>query len=211
MWMMRAALPPAIFCLDGSIECSSIAHSSYAVSGSKPHGGGSTGHSKKMWALSIVKESGTKTTSQDIVPDMIVLSADLQVTLNDLQDKDTTLADFNEKIADLIIDDAEYDEELTAALEYRDKIHNIMSRVRYHLNSIPRPTDSNAPVVTTAASPKESPLKEVPYCRCPEKNAIEGVRLEQANYGVAVKDLQEVCRHTAHVDERIDSLLAIAT
>ncbi|KAL3240889.1 hypothetical protein MRX96_021683 [Rhipicephalus microplus] len=92
--------------------------------------------------------------------------ADLQVTLNDLQGKDTTLADFNEKIADLIIGDAEYDEELTAALEYRDKIYNIMSRVRYNLNSISRPTDSNAPVVTTAASPKKSPLKEVPYCRC---------------------------------------------
>ncbi|KAL1466543.1 hypothetical protein MTO96_026581 [Rhipicephalus appendiculatus] len=53
--------------------------------------------------------------------------ADLQVILDDLQDKDTTLADLNKKIADLMTDGAEYEEELTASLEYHDKIRNTMS------------------------------------------------------------------------------------
>ncbi|KAL1420334.1 hypothetical protein MTO96_024354 [Rhipicephalus appendiculatus] len=52
---------------------------------------------------------------------------DLQVILDDLQDKDTTLADLNKKIADLMTDGAEYEEELTAALEYHDKLRNTMS------------------------------------------------------------------------------------
>ncbi|KAL1465941.1 hypothetical protein MTO96_006181 [Rhipicephalus appendiculatus] len=56
--------------------------------------------------------------------------ADLQVILDDLQDKDTTLADLNKKIADLMTDGTEYEEELTAALEYHDKIRNTMSRIR---------------------------------------------------------------------------------
>ncbi|KAL1448760.1 hypothetical protein MTO96_044006, partial [Rhipicephalus appendiculatus] len=80
--------------------------------------------------------------------------ADLQVILDDLQDKDTTLADLNKKIADLMTDGAEYEEELTAALEYHDKIRNTMSRIRYLLNSATRPADSAAPVVATEAGPQ---------------------------------------------------------
>ncbi|KAL1467384.1 hypothetical protein MTO96_042227 [Rhipicephalus appendiculatus] len=57
--------------------------------------------------------------------------ADLQVILDDLQDKDTTLADLNKKIADLMTDGAEYEEELTASLEYHDKIRNTMSPSEY--------------------------------------------------------------------------------
>ncbi|KAL3208929.1 hypothetical protein MRX96_038475 [Rhipicephalus microplus] len=45
----------------------------------------------------------------------------LQVTLDDLQDKDTTLEDLNKRMADLIFDDAEYDKELAAAFQYHDK------------------------------------------------------------------------------------------
>ncbi|KAL1436403.1 hypothetical protein MTO96_049637 [Rhipicephalus appendiculatus] len=52
--------------------------------------------------------------------------ADLQVILDDLQDKDTMLADLNKKIADLMTDGAEYEEELIAALEYHDKICHTM-------------------------------------------------------------------------------------
>ncbi|KAL1433846.1 hypothetical protein MTO96_012185 [Rhipicephalus appendiculatus] len=80
--------------------------------------------------------------------------ADLQVILDDLQDKETTLADLNKKIADLMTDGAEYEEELTAALEYHDKIRNTMSRIRYLLNSVTRPADSTAPVVATEAGPQ---------------------------------------------------------
>ncbi|KAL1466386.1 hypothetical protein MTO96_042771 [Rhipicephalus appendiculatus] len=80
--------------------------------------------------------------------------ADLQVILDDLQDKDTTLADLNKKTADLMTDGAEYEEELTAALEYHDKIRNTMSRIRYLLNSTTRPADSTAPVVATEAGPQ---------------------------------------------------------
>ncbi|KAL1421980.1 hypothetical protein MTO96_022551 [Rhipicephalus appendiculatus] len=75
--------------------------------------------------------------------------AGLQVILDDLQDKDTTLADLNKNISDLITDGAEYEEELTAALEYHDKIRNTMSRIRYLLNSATRPADSTTPVVAT--------------------------------------------------------------
>ncbi|KAL1436396.1 hypothetical protein MTO96_049756 [Rhipicephalus appendiculatus] len=80
--------------------------------------------------------------------------ADLQVILDDLQDKDTTLADLNKKIADLMTDGAEYEEELTAALEYHDKIRNTMSRIRDLLNSATRLADSTAPVVATETGPQ---------------------------------------------------------
>ncbi|KAL1470022.1 hypothetical protein MTO96_040720 [Rhipicephalus appendiculatus] len=80
--------------------------------------------------------------------------ADLQVILDDLQDKDTTLADLNKKIADIMTDGLEYEEELTAALEYHDKIRNTMSRIRYLLNSATRPADSTAPVVATETGPQ---------------------------------------------------------
>ncbi|KAL1487026.1 hypothetical protein MTO96_046699 [Rhipicephalus appendiculatus] len=80
--------------------------------------------------------------------------ANLQVILDDLQDKDTTLADLNKKIADLMTDGAEYEEELTAALEYHDKIRNTMSRIRYLLNSATRPADSTAPVIATETGPQ---------------------------------------------------------
>ncbi|KAL3204135.1 hypothetical protein MRX96_001111 [Rhipicephalus microplus] len=62
--------------------------------------------------------------------------ADLQV-MNDLQDKDATLDDFNERIADLIINDTECDEEKMAALQYHDKICNIMSRFGLLLDFCP--------------------------------------------------------------------------
>ncbi|KAL1471665.1 hypothetical protein MTO96_039807 [Rhipicephalus appendiculatus] len=80
--------------------------------------------------------------------------ADLQVVLDDLQDKDTTLADLNKKIADLMTDGAEYEEELTVALEYHDKIRNTMSRIRYLLSSATRPADSTARVVATETGPQ---------------------------------------------------------
>ncbi|KAL3227416.1 hypothetical protein MRX96_024146 [Rhipicephalus microplus] len=63
---------------------------------------------------------------------------DPQVVLDDLQDKSTTLAGFNEKIDDLIIGAAEYGEELTAALQYHDKIRDMISCVRHRLNSASR-------------------------------------------------------------------------
>lgn len=75
--------------------------------------------------------------------------------MKELQDKKETLADFKEMIADLIIDDSEYDEELMAALDYHDKIRNMMSRVRYLLNSASRTADSTAPVIATATEPPE--------------------------------------------------------
>ncbi|XP_037502613.1 uncharacterized protein LOC119377081 [Rhipicephalus sanguineus] len=188
---------------------------------------------------------------------------DLQVILDDLQDKDTTLADLNQKIADITTDGAEYEEEVTMALDYHDKIRNTMSRVRYLLQSAARPADGAAPGVATETRPQEVsaqasnrsqlrvalPKLQVPvfsgelrewqgfwehfeatihnncelsdiekfsylrsYVTGAAKRAIEGVRLEQANYAVAVKVLKErFGRHTALVDEHIDSLLAIAT
>ncbi|KAH6928703.1 hypothetical protein HPB50_018754 [Hyalomma asiaticum] len=50
-----------------------------------------------------------------------------------------------------------------------------------------------------------------PYLTGSAKRAIEGVRLEQANYAAAVKLLQErFGRHTALVGDHVDCLLAIA-
>ncbi|KAL3177170.1 hypothetical protein MRX96_009865 [Rhipicephalus microplus] len=80
--------------------------------------------------------------------------ADLQLILDDLQDKDVTLLDFNERIADLINGDAKNNDQLTAALHYHDKMCNMMSRVRYLLNSASRPADSTGPVITTATEPQ---------------------------------------------------------
>ncbi|KAL3192595.1 hypothetical protein MRX96_058819 [Rhipicephalus microplus] len=74
----------------------------------------------------------------------------LQVFLDDLQDKDMTPENFNDRISDLIIDDAEYDAELMAALQYHDTIRNMMSRVRPLLNSALRLADSTAPLIATA-------------------------------------------------------------
>ncbi|KAH7932280.1 hypothetical protein HPB51_029421 [Rhipicephalus microplus] len=74
--------------------------------------------------------------------------------LDDLQNKNVTLADFNVRIADLIIDDAKYDEELTAALLYH-KIRNMMSCVRYLLNSASMLAESTAPVIATAIEPQK--------------------------------------------------------
>ncbi|KAL3186257.1 hypothetical protein MRX96_027983 [Rhipicephalus microplus] len=84
-------------------------------------------------------------------------------------DQGTILADFNEMIADHVIDDAEYDKESTEALQYHDNIRNMMSRVRYLLNSASRPAESTAPVIATATEPKESLLKEVldHHCELP--------------------------------------------
>ncbi|KAL3179018.1 hypothetical protein MRX96_038268 [Rhipicephalus microplus] len=65
--------------------------------------------------------------------------ADMQVILEELQDKDVTLADFNDMVADLIIDDAKYGEESMAALQYNDKIHNIMSRFTSFLTQLKGP------------------------------------------------------------------------
>ncbi|KAL3204136.1 hypothetical protein MRX96_001112 [Rhipicephalus microplus] len=85
--------------------------------------------------------------------------ADLQV-MNDLQDKDVTLDDFNERIADLIINDTESVEEMMAALQYHDKICNIMSRVRCIFNSVSRPAGSNAPVVAIITEHQEVSAQE---------------------------------------------------
>lgn len=83
--------------------------------------------------------------------------ADLQVILDDLQDKGMTLADINKKIADLITNDTEQDDEFMASLGYHDKICNIMSRVLNLLNLASRPADSSAPVFATVTEPQKSP------------------------------------------------------
>ncbi|KAH7972465.1 hypothetical protein HPB52_012459 [Rhipicephalus sanguineus] len=70
------------------------------------------------------------------------------VLLDDLQDKDTTLGDLSQKIADITTDSAEYGEEVTMTLDYHN-IRNAMSRVRYLLKSAARPTDGAAPGVAT--------------------------------------------------------------
>ncbi|KAH6940035.1 hypothetical protein HPB50_024484 [Hyalomma asiaticum] len=138
---------------------------------------------------------------------------DLQVVSNDLQDMVSTLAAVDEKVADLLTDGEEYEEEATARRRPRS------SRV----------TGTDTQGVSTRSSPRE-PLRvpvfsgelrewwgfwehyELVTIRNNHDEACgRGGHLEQANYAVAVKMLQErFGRHVALADERIDSLLAIA-
>lgn len=76
---------------------------------------------------------------------------DLQVILDDLQDKDSTLAALNEKITDLIGDGDDYKEEATVALRYH-KIHNTASHVHYIRDSSARPGDSAHCVLTCTST-----------------------------------------------------------
>ncbi|KAH7984718.1 hypothetical protein HPB52_023583 [Rhipicephalus sanguineus] len=80
---------------------------------------------------------------------------DLQVLLDDLEDKNTTLAGLNQTIADITTDGTEYEKEVTMALDYHDKILNTMSRVCYLLKSAARPADGAAPGVASETRSQE--------------------------------------------------------
>ncbi|KAH6945495.1 hypothetical protein HPB50_008785 [Hyalomma asiaticum] len=183
---------------------------------------------------------------------------DLEVILDDLQDKNSMLAALDEKIADFIGYSDDYEEE---ALQYHEKIRDTASRARYVLSSSARPrdcthrlfTDTGTQGASTQASSRTplrvalpklqacvfsgkicewqgcwqhseamihnnyelSDIEKFTYLKSflngPAKRAIEGARLEQENYAVAVKLLQgRFGQHTALVNEDIDSLLTIA-
>ncbi|KAH7968523.1 hypothetical protein HPB52_009264 [Rhipicephalus sanguineus] len=91
----------------------------------------------------VVRATATKliTSATEVLESENPSPTDLQVLVDDLQDKHTTLADLNQKIADITTDGPEYEEEVTMALDYHDKICNTMSRVRYLLKSAARPAD----------------------------------------------------------------------
>ncbi|XP_064475530.1 uncharacterized protein LOC135389409 [Ornithodoros turicata] len=85
---------------------------------------------------SVVRGATTRRLSSatDLLKQEIPSTEELQVALDDLLDKDATLAGLNEKIAHLVYDDS-YEEEVSTALDYHERILSCISRIRLHTRS----------------------------------------------------------------------------
>ncbi|XP_064458861.1 uncharacterized protein LOC135369129 [Ornithodoros turicata] len=126
--------------------------------------------------------------------------SDLQVTLDELLDKDRTLTALNDKVAELIDDDT-YEQEISTALDYHEKICRCGFWEHFEATIHRRP---DLPDIE-----KFQYLKT--YLSGSARRAVEWIRLNETNYPVAVSVLTERFGRTdALVDEHIDSLLAIA-
>ncbi|KAH6946683.1 hypothetical protein HPB50_014546 [Hyalomma asiaticum] len=164
-----------------------------------------------------------------------ILLIDLQVIMDDLQDKEWTLAALDETIADLMSDGDDHEEEVAVALEYHDKLRNTASHISATL-STPLSTRLVValPLEHVPEHRYELPYRNLRYPFSPgnlacdrasgsilrprsnrelsdiekgsAKRAIEGVRLGPANYAVVIKVLHErYGRRDALVNEDIDS------
>ncbi|KAL1464015.1 hypothetical protein MTO96_027049 [Rhipicephalus appendiculatus] len=171
--------------------------------------------------------------SEILLQDTLPSSADLQERIDGLRDKDTALAELDKQIADAL-DGEEFDAEIVVALEYHERIVKAISRLRSAINACPlghhrpkprRPQQATSTSLASRfAETSSAPLQRrdpdltgiekfkylKTYLAGAAKRAIEGVRLTEVNYNIAVKVLTErIGRKDLLVDDHIDSLLAI--
>ncbi|KAH8029666.1 hypothetical protein HPB51_002223 [Rhipicephalus microplus] len=159
--------------------------------------------------------------------------------LEGLRDKDSALAELNKQIAD-VLDGEEFGEEVAGTFVYQEKIVKAISRLRSAMNALqsrPRAPSLRSALpklrvsiftsenrewqwfwehykATIHKHPDITSIKKLKYLKTylfgTAKWAIEGIRLTEANYSIAVKVLTErFCRKDVLIEDHIDSLLAI--